>query len=272
MKELIPSAKVVGGAPPAITGSTPLGDDVTIVPTYEMYSPGQATLAAFLGGPVSGAWLLSRNYKRLRQPGHARAALIAGIVATIALLAVAYLVPENFPNAPFAIVGVVLVHHFAKHYQGSAFEDHQRTGGKRASSWKAVGVGSIGFAATIGVILAVVLGFHSLTAPPTVDLGQEHEVYYTGGATELEARALGNTLTEMGFFDANTPATIGLRVDGQGYAVLFTVQSSTFEDTDAKAFLRELAGTLSKQIFHDRPVEVWIVSPDDSRRVNLAID
>ena len=63
-----------------------------------IYSPRQIFAAAFLGGPLAGAWVLSRNYARETHYRQRRLALAVGVVATLAILPIAFYVSDKLPH------------------------------------------------------------------------------------------------------------------------------------------------------------------------------
>src|ERR1700678_2439839 len=66
--------------------------------SMSLYSPRQIYTAAFLGGPLAGAWLLSRNFDLLSKGSDCRKALFVGVVVIIALFPLLLVLPKNFPH------------------------------------------------------------------------------------------------------------------------------------------------------------------------------
>jgi hypothetical protein len=60
-----------------------------------VFSPIQVFLAAFLGGPLAGAWAISQNYQSLDQPARGVHARTAGWVAAFALLPVGLVIGDG---------------------------------------------------------------------------------------------------------------------------------------------------------------------------------
>lgn len=128
----------------------------TSAPESYLYSPRQIAAAAFLGGPIAGCWLLGSNCEGLHQPTARRRSLIWGLVSTLALLIIAFLLPKSFPHSILPAAYTLAIHNIAKTTQEAAFTAHRAAGGPRYSSWRVVGIG-LAFLAAI-VVVAVGAG------------------------------------------------------------------------------------------------------------------
>ncbi len=118
----------------------------------KLYSPGQVALAAFLGTPMAGCWLLAQNFTVLGNPGAQRRALIGGVLGTLALIGVALLLPASVPNSVLPIAYTFGLRELAKSLQGAAFAAHLAAGRQKQSSWRAAGIGLLGFAVILGAV------------------------------------------------------------------------------------------------------------------------
>ena len=63
-----------------------------------LYSPRQIYTAAFLSGPLAGAWFISRNFHLLSRDTDSHRTLMIGAVVAIALFPLLLVLPKNFPN------------------------------------------------------------------------------------------------------------------------------------------------------------------------------
>jgi len=124
-------------------------------PAFRLYKPGHATLAAFLGTPGAGLYLVSVNRRRLGQTQAATNTLIAGLVATAALVVAGFFLPDGIGRS-LPIAATIGVGQYAKSDR-LLLDAHQARGGQWESGWKAAGIGLIGFVAAIAVIVAVTL-------------------------------------------------------------------------------------------------------------------
>ena len=120
----------------------------------KLYAPGQVALAAFLGTPMAGCWLLAQNFKVLGKPGSHQRALIGGVLGTLALIGVALLLPARVPNSVLPIAYTFGLRELAKSLQGAAFAAHIAAGRQKQSSWRAAGIGLLGFAVILSAVAA----------------------------------------------------------------------------------------------------------------------
>jgi len=147
-------------APPA-TPADPRGSDArgslpgAAVP---LYSANQVALATFFGTVLGGSIVLALNERRL---GRSQAALVAvalGVLGTLVVVGLAFVLPDGAPSAPFGLVSILALRAIAARRQQALFDQHVGFGGKRASSWAAFGLGLASLVVVfvpIFVILAV---------------------------------------------------------------------------------------------------------------------
>jgi hypothetical protein len=79
-----------------------------------LYSPRQIYTAAFLSGPLAGAWFLSRNFHVLSKNSDCRRTLIIGGVVTVALFPLFLVLPKNMPNILIPIAYSYPFYYFAQ--------------------------------------------------------------------------------------------------------------------------------------------------------------
>jgi hypothetical protein len=82
-----------------------------------MYSPTQALVGAFLGGPIGVIYFLHQNFVTLGQIPAARKCLIYGALAIPALLVLVLILPDKFPSAPFSLAYIFIAGFVAQKYQ-----------------------------------------------------------------------------------------------------------------------------------------------------------
>ena len=129
------------------------------VPTPEgrLYSVRQIILATFLGAPLAGCVLLAQNYRVLGQSTAVLITLLAGGASTALLLALAFVLPDNFPNMVLPVASCLALRQMAIHLQGERISTHMTLGGKKRSWWIVVAIGAACLVLIFGVILVVVL-------------------------------------------------------------------------------------------------------------------
>ena len=143
-------------APPNAPVSDVAATASSSTPTYVLYSPRQIFIAAFLGSPLAASWFASRNFRALSRDVLAQRTLIAGLIATVAVLALAFAIPEelHIPNTLIPLIYSLLIRWYAQSYFGDTFEKHMKSGGRRGSYWVVVGI-SLACIVAIMAVLAV---------------------------------------------------------------------------------------------------------------------
>jgi hypothetical protein len=82
-----------------------------------VYSPTQAAMGAFLGGPLASIILLRYNYRALGNTAGENAVLRYGVVALIALLCVLPFLPDKFPNMLIPLATIIATRSLVEKHQ-----------------------------------------------------------------------------------------------------------------------------------------------------------
>jgi len=120
----------------------------------KLFSVGQITLATFLGAPIAGSLLLAWNYRALQKATPAFQSIVYGLVSTIILFVIAFLLPEKFPNSVLPVVYCLAMRQLVSYLQGDIIADHLARGGDKGS-WAVTVVVGIG---CLVVLFAIVFG------------------------------------------------------------------------------------------------------------------
>ena len=135
---------------------TPPQSDVETenIAPYKLYKTMSITVATFFGSAIAGGYLMSQNLRRLGRYRDAQLSLIGGVLLTILLAALGFLLPENSAGGNIipTIVPAIVMHQWAKHSMQANIDQHQISGGGMESSWKAFG---IGLATLVGLVVVV---------------------------------------------------------------------------------------------------------------------
>lgn len=123
------------------------------------YSIKQITVAAFLGGPLAAFWLLALNYRLFQQSRNALFSIIAGILGTIAVLAIAVVLPPWLPNIVLPVAYTLGLRGLADILQGALLDEHARNSGRVGSWWVVVGISVLGIAVLVALAFAFALLF-----------------------------------------------------------------------------------------------------------------
>ena len=127
------------------------------VTSRKVFSVGQITLATFLGAPIAGSLLLAWNYRVLQKASAAFQSIVYGLVSTIILLVIAFLLPEKFPNSILPVAYCFAMRQLVSYLQGDTIAAHLAAGGGKGS-WAvtvAVGIGCLVvlFALVFGLLM-----------------------------------------------------------------------------------------------------------------------
>jgi len=113
-------------------------------PAWRFHSAENVAIAAFVGGPLAGSWLLASNEWKQGRRDRAGFTLLAGVAAIAGLLALGALLPEVVPPWVLALAYTLFLRDWANRSQGAAYEAHVAAAGKKGSSWAALGTGLVG--------------------------------------------------------------------------------------------------------------------------------
>jgi len=126
-------------------------------PAYKLNKENAAFIAAFIGGPLGGGYLIAENFKLLGQPEKVKITWLITIGATILIFGGVLYIPalEKIPRLiiPLAYSYATLV--LTKTYQGQDIKTHAATGGVYYSMWRAALVGLIGLVVVAAAMVAL---------------------------------------------------------------------------------------------------------------------
>jgi hypothetical protein len=194
-------------------------------PPYKLWSPGLIGLVAFLGGPVGPLLMMAINYDRMGKRAAAWTTAMCFVLTAGVIIVLANTLPDNTPSAVvISVSSFIAIYIAARRLQGEPYEAHMRAGGPTASGWSAAGMGVLGIALFLGAFVAAAFAFDLGGFGTRVDFGGGQEIYYARGATEADARALGQVLRQAGFFDGRSPAAVRVACEGDRMIVSFILQ------------------------------------------------
>ena len=218
----------------------------------KLHTVGGITLATFLGSPLAGAIAMALNYRRSGNRRAARKAVLWGIVGTAALIAVSFLLPQSFHATPIALASILSMRQLAKSLQGAMLQQHKAAGGITASMWRSAGLGLLVLAAVAVVLFAAIAVdvwiFEPMRMGTRVEITAHEEIYYSGTATEADARKLGEALKQIGWFGSTAEKTVLLEKKPTGTVISLVVGPAAWQDPNAHTVLAELADELAPAI------------------------
>jgi hypothetical protein len=228
-------------------------------PGYKLFSPGTIGLVAFLAGPAGAFILLTLNYRRLGKRKAAWATIAVGLLTMAALTASLMALPESFPGFLIGLPLFLILWIAAKTLQGNVYDAHLRQGGEPASGWAAAGFAVLGIVLYLGMFFGIFLTYELYVdggLGPKIDYGNGEEVYYTKGATEADARALGTLLRQAGYFDGKGPKSVRVARDGNRVVISLVVSKRALTNLQVQQEFRAIGQQASQKVFGGRQVTV----------------
>jgi hypothetical protein len=140
----------------------------------KFYSQKAIGIATFIGGPLAAGYLIRENYLSLNKPDEGKKSLLIGIVSTILLFTIIFMIPETImskvPNQilPAIYTGIIL--YIVAKIHGKILYQHKENGNEFYSGWKAAGIGFI----SLVILLIGIFGYIYLSPG-----GEEYEKYNT---------------------------------------------------------------------------------------------
>jgi hypothetical protein len=249
----------------------PAGQSGATAPSYKLYSLGAIMLATFLASFLGGGIVLAINLMRLGRKSAAWGVILGSVICTTGILVAAFYIPDDvkIPNVVYLVPQLVLMYVVAKGMVGSDIQRHERSDGAMASMWGAAGISVAAAAFILAVIFGGVMLFDSMGTGVTFAGGSE--VYYSGDATEADARKLGAALEEAGYFGENRSITVLLRKENGVFTVSFVVQDGTWNDPASVAVFEQIAKDLPQDYF-GRPLKLELCDDACDSHKNLTIN
>ncbi len=105
----------------------------------QLFSPLQACLAAFLGGPLAGTYAIRHNFLALDDADNAKRFTLAGLLITMLLVVSSPFLPDNIPGTAISIIWVVLTAQVMKKYHPSKDEIQGSAEYEFKSNWTVAG-------------------------------------------------------------------------------------------------------------------------------------
>lgn len=129
--------------------------------TQAVFSPTQAALGTFLGGPLAGLYYIKHNFRVLKRSEQEQQTVRYGGMFMVALLAVLPFIPEEVPGLPFAIAFVVVARMLVEKYQFSKQQIIDAPELHFQSNWLVLGVSIVSILTFLALSFAVIFGLAS---------------------------------------------------------------------------------------------------------------
>ena len=132
----------------------------------KIYTMWQVSVATLLTGPLTGMYLMSRNFAILGQKEYAQKTIIIAIVSTLLLSSFLLLLPDRIVDGiPGPLIGIVcriLINVAMRKYQHYMIDIYLENWWKKHSWWRVFGIGilsiivEISFAIVLSVIFSII--------------------------------------------------------------------------------------------------------------------
>jgi hypothetical protein len=173
-----------------------------------------------------------------------------------------------------AVVSIVSMYQLAKWIQGRDYDRHVSRGGRPASGLAACGIGLLCGLATVGVAVGCGFAYDALLQQgmgQRVVFGTGEEVYYSGGVSETQARALGRVLQQQRYFDGIGGKTVQVSRAGDGYSVAFVIQQGRWDKPGVPEYFQGLGKQISAEIFDGKRIEVRLCDEWMNTKKTMAV-
>ena len=221
-------------------------------------------MAAFFGGSI----VIALNLARTKRAGAAIAAVVIGLLSTIAMFGLAYSLPASTPGTLLLGGQLVVVYYVAKSVDISIRDRLYGPNLRYASGWWGAGIGVLACIPLVAMLLA---GMYVEEA----SWGKEYRyqgdsVYFSGDATQADAKFLAQALQDAGWFDGSgNTATIESRKNR--YTIGLPVAAESWNDPESVEWARSLAEVLADERF-GRPMTIQFCDENMISRKSIKVD
>jgi uncharacterized membrane protein AbrB (regulator of aidB expression) len=124
-----------------------------------LYSARQISVASFIGSPLAAAMIAASNFRKLGQPTQARNLVLWGVIGTIVVMAIAFVLPDRIPQVFFPLAYSLGIRAAAAKSFDSIVKEQKDAGSKMGSWWPVIGNSIfwmlIVLAALVGISIAL---------------------------------------------------------------------------------------------------------------------
>jgi hypothetical protein len=240
----------------------PRHDDLPVVPERRvprLYAAWDVAIASVLGSHFAGCLLMAINCRRLGQGRRGLWLVLGGLASLVLLLIGAFMLPDNSHLGRGIAPGILAAMYvMAKQLQGKDYQEMLDAGGRKASTWGAVGIGLACLALIGGAVLGGVYSWDAVKASRT--LGKSAEVapgkviYYSGEVTRDQALSFGRFVDAEGLDLASF--TVRLSRDGGRHLLAVVVADGAQEDPDTEKTFRQFSWDASVQCLNGAPLDI----------------
>ncbi|MEK7545102.1 MAG: hypothetical protein AAB551_03145 [Patescibacteria group bacterium] len=127
--------------------------------TKKLYTIGWISFASYLGGPLAGCYMLSKNFENFGKINEAEETLRIGTITTLLLFGLLAFIPESImvhiPKHLIPVMYTIAIYAFTKKHQEKDIQTHLKNGGTKHSGWDAFWVSLVSFVASLAYALVL---------------------------------------------------------------------------------------------------------------------
>ena len=220
--------------------------------SQKIYTNKLISFATVFGGPMAAGILIGHNYKIFGEDEKQKYAIILGIVSTILMLELLFLIPEKIFNSipspliPSIYTGIIYL--IVYKTQDVRIKEFIQNGYNKASGWKATG---IGFLCSLLIIGYIFLRFYNMPVfeGELMTFGTaEHEIYYHKDIPISDVKIVGDELTKYGYFNTSEKQSVQLTLQNSCYMLKIYVPKEWWDDKDIIESMESLRTQISNAL------------------------
>jgi hypothetical protein len=218
-----------------------------------LFSVRAISVGAFVGGPLAAACFIGVNFGRLGHRRAARMAFAVGLISTVLLLWGITSVPseigDRLPRQLIPAIYTALAAYLAQRLQGDEIKRAIEQGARKVSGWVIAGWSVLSLVVTIGGVIPF-----ALAVPPFGFHGEKqifgpkgaYEVYYDGGVTQTETKALADYLMGCEYFSGEERHAVQVVKNGSGYTLSLAIDRQHWDKPELLASLKNAGAEIQQ--------------------------
>lgn len=201
-------------------------------------------IGTFLGGPIVGGYMLSENFKVLKEDDYSRRVLFATIIFFFVFFELLFMIPQpvaqKIPDAFFPLIYGGIGYWIYKSFQKKRIDEFIKAGGLKQSGLKITGITLFGMIITLAYILFRV----SYMAPfegEVMEFGaSKHRIYYDQSINTKDVQIVGDALIQFGYFQSDLQQAVNLVKTADEYYLYINVIQKWWDNKDIIESLQSL--------------------------------
>lgn len=232
------------------------------------------TVGTVFGGPLTGGYLLSENFKSLNKNIESRVTLIASAVITILIIPLLLFIPghvaDKIPEQLFHLLWAGIVFLLVKKYQRDSINSYLDNGGKKGSGW------IVFYAIIVGTLLTFAYGFafayliasnepndvalHNLT--PIKNEFTKGVLYYDSiHIKSQDSKVVSLLLSQIGYFNDQMENEATYYKENETYYIGIYVDEQYWDEAQVKHDIKMITEQLLKS-YPERKYIILLTSID----------